>query len=40
MDYKEIKKLMFTNKSLDACKYCKYATKECGIVDVAEQLRK
>ena len=37
---KEIKKLMFTNKSLDACKYCKYATKECGIVDVAEQLRK
>ncbi len=37
---KSIKKLMFRNEYIEACKYCKFATKDCKIIKSAEQINK
>lgn len=35
---KQIKKLMFRKKYIEACNYCNYGTEECEFVPVAEQM--
>lgn len=35
---KQIRKLMYRNNYIEACNYCNYATKECKIIPIGEQL--
>lgn len=36
---KQIKALFNRKKSIEACKYCKYATKDCKLIKVAQQIK-